>query len=64
MLLTDIGLAVVLTVLGALMFWRLWDLFRSKGRWVREVDESPPAKNAPLADTASLADGLGKEVQS
>lgn len=56
MLLTDIGLAAVLTVLGILMFWRLWDLFRSKGRWAGELDESPPA------DTASLADGLSKEV--
>ncbi len=38
-LLVDIGLAVVLTALGALMFWRLFDLFRRRGRWKRELDE-------------------------
>jgi hypothetical protein len=35
-LLTDIGLAPVLTLLAALMVWRLVDLFRNKGRWKHE----------------------------
>lgn len=35
-LLTDIGLATVLVMLGALMFWRLFDLFSRKGRWRQE----------------------------
>ena len=50
-LLTDIGLASVLTALGALMFWRLFDLFRRGGRWKKELAEpgltSPPLP-APL----------------
>lgn len=40
MLLTEIGLAVVLIVLGALMFWRLIDLARKDGRWRHEYDQS------------------------
>ena len=36
-LLTDIGLATVLTLLAALMVWRLVDLFRNKGRWKHET---------------------------
>ena len=37
---TDFGLVLVLVVLGALMFWRLIDLFRSKGRWEKEYTET------------------------
>jgi hypothetical protein len=33
MLLADAGLATVLLVLGILMFWRLIDLFKKRGRW-------------------------------
>jgi hypothetical protein len=40
MLLADIGLALVLTVLAMLMLWRLFDLFKKKGRWQQEFDES------------------------
>ncbi len=36
-LLTDIGLAVVLTLLAALMVWRLGDLLKRKGRWHKEL---------------------------
>jgi hypothetical protein len=36
MLLTDIGLAVVLIALAILLGWRLYDLFRTKGRWTEE----------------------------
>ena len=42
MLLTDIGLAMVLTALGVLMAWRLVDLFRSRGTWSRELAQDPP----------------------
>lgn len=38
-LLTDIGLATVLTALAALMVWRLVDLFRARGRWKTELEE-------------------------
>lgn len=56
MLLTDIGLAAVLTVLGILMFWRLWDLFKAKGQWTGELEESPQGEAAPHVE------GLRKEV--
>lgn len=54
MLLTDIGLAVVLTVLGALMLWRLIDLFKKHGFWSKEL------KELGATETASAR----KEVQS
>lgn len=38
MLLTEIGLAMLLIVLGALMFWRLIDLFRGRGEWQSEYE--------------------------
>lgn len=37
MLLTDIGLALVLTALAIFMVWRMVDLFRKKGIWSREL---------------------------
>jgi hypothetical protein len=40
LLLTDIGLATVLLMLGALMVWRLADLFRKKGRWAEEFKDA------------------------
>jgi hypothetical protein len=40
MLLADIGLALVLTVLAMLMLWRLFDLFRKRGVWQQELNES------------------------
>jgi hypothetical protein len=36
MLLADIGLATVLVVLAIFLIWRLYDLFRAKGRWEEE----------------------------
>jgi len=39
-LLTDIGLATVLLMLGILMGWRLVDLFRKKGRWTEEFTDA------------------------
>jgi hypothetical protein len=35
----DFGLGSLLVVVGALMVWRLLDLFRKKGRWSREAVE-------------------------
>jgi hypothetical protein len=40
MLFADFGLALVLVVLAILMLWRLVDLFKKKGRWVIEFDET------------------------
>jgi len=37
MLVIDIGLFLVLLALGALMVWRLVDLFRDQGRWKEEL---------------------------
>lgn len=56
-LLTDIGLASVLAALGALMFWRLIDLFKAKGLWKRELGEE--AQESPGIVKAEPA---GKEV--
>ncbi len=39
MLLADIGLALVLVVLAMLMLWRLFDLFKRRGRWTEELSE-------------------------
>lgn len=38
MLLTDVGLALVLTALALFMLWRLYDLFRRDGVWARELE--------------------------
>jgi hypothetical protein len=54
MLLTDIGLASVLAVLGLFMVWRLIDLFNQRGRWAQELAE---AKHAAPDVTAN-----GQEV--
>jgi len=40
MLMADLGLALVLTVLALFLIWRLLDLFKKKGRWSEELDES------------------------
>jgi hypothetical protein len=39
-LLADIGLGVVLVVLAIFLLWRLYDLFRKKGRWAEEYEET------------------------
>jgi hypothetical protein len=66
-LLNEIGLAVVLLVLGGLMAWRLVDLFRRRGRWAEEFKEtrfdlalmqqSPPSRIMPRGEKP------GKEVR-
>jgi hypothetical protein len=40
MLIADLGLALVLIALAMLMIWRLVDLFKKKGRWSEELDET------------------------
>jgi hypothetical protein len=40
MLLADLGLALVLVVLAMLMLWKLSDLFKKKGRWSEEYEET------------------------
>lgn len=54
MLLTDVGLASVLAVLGLFMVWRLIDLFSQRGRWAQELAEAKHA--SPDATT------VGQEV--
>jgi hypothetical protein len=44
MVLIDIGLAAVIIVLGALMIWRLVDLFKRKGLWEKEQAEEDTAE--------------------
>lgn len=39
MLLADLGLGSVLLILGALLGWRLYDLFHKQGRWTEEAGE-------------------------
>ncbi len=51
MLLTDIGLFLVLLVLGVFLAWRLIDLFKGDGRWKQELE------NPEL-------DVIGKEVEA
>jgi hypothetical protein len=40
MLLADLGLALVLVALAMLMIWRLADLFKKRGRWSEELDQT------------------------
>ena len=44
MLLMDVGLGMLLFVLAMVMIWRLFDLFRKKGRWTEEVDHELSAE--------------------
>jgi hypothetical protein len=38
MYLMDFGLAMLLLLLAVVLVWRLFDLFKPKGRWSEEVD--------------------------
>lgn len=37
MVLMDFGLAMILVILAIVMLWRLFDLFKNKGRWTEEA---------------------------
>jgi hypothetical protein len=39
MLLADFGLGMLLVILAIVMLWRLFDLFKKKGRWTIEMDQ-------------------------
>jgi len=39
MVLADFGLAMLLVILAMVMLWRLFDLFKRKGRWTLEIDQ-------------------------
>jgi len=39
MLLADFGLGMLLVILAMTMIWRLFDLFKKKGRWTQEVEQ-------------------------
>ncbi len=49
MLFIEIGLAAVLIALGALMAWRLVDLFRPRGRWSEEFSDPELAPGDEIA---------------
>jgi hypothetical protein len=38
MLLADFGLGMLMVILALMMLWRLFDLFKRKGRWTEEAD--------------------------
>ena len=40
----DFGLAMLLVILAMVMIWRLLDLFRKKGRWTEELEQSDLSK--------------------
>jgi len=40
MLLADFGLGMILVILALVMLWRLFDLFKQKGRWTEETDQN------------------------
>jgi hypothetical protein len=39
MLLADFSLGMLLVILALVMIWRLFDLFKRKGRWTQEIDQ-------------------------
>lgn len=41
----DFGLGALLVMLGIVLIWRLVDLFRTKGQWTDEQDQSMPQAN-------------------
>jgi hypothetical protein len=47
MYLMDFGLGMLLVILALVMVWRLFDLFKKKGRWTEEVDHELSAEVKP-----------------
>ncbi len=59
MLLMDVGLGLVLVVLGVFLLWRLLDLFKSEGVWRREYrEEQKRVAAAELAEQKQRAEEL------
>jgi hypothetical protein len=64
MLLADIGLATVLLVLASFMVWRLYDLFKARGRWQRElVDEKRRTTLEEIEEQKRKLDELNEEYK-
>ncbi len=42
MLFIDLGLGVILVILAMLLIWRLFDLFKNKGLWKKELESPEP----------------------
>jgi len=64
MLLADIGLALVLTALAAFMLWRLYDLFRKRGVWARELEaERRRAARQELAEQERKVEELSAVLE-
>lgn len=66
MLMLEMGLALVLVALGAIMGWRLVDLFRKKGRWKAEASQSvaiwKPHKSSATHSNSTQSEKSKKEV--
>ncbi len=43
LLFIDFGLGAILVILAMLLIWRLFDLFRTKGKWRSELDNPEPS---------------------
>lgn len=56
MLLVDLGLTLVLVALALLMIWRLADLFKKRGRWSQELEETGYRETEIEAHAASRED--------
>jgi hypothetical protein len=48
MVLADFGLGMLLVILAMVMIWRLFDLFKKKGRWTLELDQDELAAEVEL----------------
>ncbi len=48
MVLADFGLGMLLVLLALVMLWRLFDLFKRKGRWTEEADQNDLTAEAEL----------------
>ena len=46
MIATDLGLALVLVMVGVFLIWRLVDLFRARGRWADDLGAEAPGAEA------------------
>ena len=64
MLFIDIGLVLVLVMLAAFMAWRLYDLFKKKGRWAQELDaETKLNAETEIAEQKKNIEELEKKLE-